>query len=253
MRVRLAWGAETHQGLQAVVNTDYYLIARFDRAMHMLGTNMPRGSTPDYHGEAGFGAVLADGVGHARTAELASRSAVSTLIDLVLGTPDWVLRMDDAFRARVSKRMSGRLRWVDDHMAEQRMDMPALNAAGATVTTALIHGRDLLVAHIGRSRAYHVRRGVPHCLTTDHAEGRLLGSGGTGLGVDVTHMPLEDGDRIVLCTDGLPRAVQAGELIEVLGGASAPDLLAGELVNRAIRYGAPDDVTAIVLDYGVAA
>ena len=253
LRVSLAWGVETHQGLQAAINTDYYLLGRFQRGMQTLATNMPRGSMPDEHGEAAYGVVLADGIGHARMSEVASRTAVATLVDLVLGTPDWILRVDDVFRKRVTGRMGARMRWVDNFLAERRDEMPAFRQTGATLTGVIIHARDLLIAHVGRSRVYHWRAGQLTQLTTDHERALALGAAHGDLAVDLVHRRLEDGDRVVLCTDGLVESVPDAALAAMLEAESEPQAAAGAIINRAVKGGAPDDVTAIVLHYHIAA
>ena len=73
-------------------------------------------------------------------------------------------------------------------------------------------------------------------------------SGTSDLNVDVTELELEAGDRLLLCSDGLPTVVQDGEIGNVVSAAA--DLQAGcdELVSRANAAGGPDNVTALLVD-----
>ena len=88
-------GAASHRGKVRSNNEDHYLAARFDRTMGTLLTNLPPGCVPESSAETAYGLVVADGMGGAAAGEVASRTAITVLVDLVLRTPDWILRPDE--------------------------------------------------------------------------------------------------------------------------------------------------------------
>ncbi|MFD8837218.1 MerR family transcriptional regulator [Streptomyces griseofuscus] len=126
---------------------------------------------------------------------------------------------------------------------------------GTTLTALLWTGSRLALAHIGDSRAYLLRGGELYRITQDHrvSPQELLLSKALGGGVDPVpdlrlQEPLE-GDRYLLCSDGLTEAVPDALIRELLVAGAGPR----ELVAAALAAGAPDNVTCVVADMAVAA
>jgi len=132
--------------------------------------------------------------------------------------------------------------------------------------TSLVH-----LAHAGDSRCYRLRAGNLEQLTRDHsvlndvieqrpdlddqmlsqlprnAVTRALGIE-EGLRVTTTSFEVVDGDRYLLCSDGLSGPVATPKLAEILATQAAPSETAAALINAAKAGGAPDNVSAIVID-----
>ncbi|MBJ7000993.1 MerR family transcriptional regulator [Streptomyces sp. CRPSP2-6A1] len=126
---------------------------------------------------------------------------------------------------------------------------------GTTLTALLWTESRLALAHIGDSRAYLLRGGELYRITQDHrvSPQELLLSKALGGGVDPVpdlrlQEPLE-GDRYLLCSDGLTEAVPDALIRELLVAGAGPR----ELVAAALAAGAPDNVTCVVADMAVAA
>ncbi len=66
--------------------------------------------------------------------------------------------------------------------------------------------------------------------------------------VDIAAVPCETGDRLLLCTDGLFKALTVDELAVALASDSEPQRLADDLVSSAVRADAEDNVTVLVMD-----
>ena len=139
-----------------------------------------------------------------------------------------------------------------------------------TMVAAVIKDDGLLVAHVGDSRAYLIRYGQVKQLTHDHslvgemirdgvmteeealvskAKNRLTRSlgGEENVQIDLTaEIPLEPGDRILLCTDGLTRYALPADLLEMVSNRS-PAQAVQSLINFANQRGGADNVTAIVI------
>ncbi|MFC0866186.1 MerR family transcriptional regulator [Sphaerimonospora cavernae] len=143
--------------------------------------------------------------------------------------------------------------------------------AVTTLTALLWSGSRLALVHIGDSRAYLMRDGGLFQITHDHTyvqslvdEGRLtpeeaashprrslLVRALTGTGAAQPDLSLHeavDGDRYLLCSDGLSAVVPAGSLREALAGTGGPQEVLNELVERAYAAGAPDNVACVVAD-----
>src|SRR5438874_11752502 len=89
--VQVDVAALSHPGLVRPNNEDVYLVVHGGRFLETLRTNLPAGHLPDRSVADGYGLLVADGVGGKTAGEVASRLAVSTLVHLVLDTPDWIL------------------------------------------------------------------------------------------------------------------------------------------------------------------
>ncbi|MFK0137722.1 MerR family transcriptional regulator [Streptomyces murinus] len=126
---------------------------------------------------------------------------------------------------------------------------------GTTLTALLWTGSRLALAHIGDSRAYLLRGGELYRITQDHrvTPQDLLLSKALARGLDpVPDLRLQEpreGDRYLLCSDGLTETVPDALIRELLVAGAGP----GELVAAALAAGAPDNVTCVVADVAVAA
>jgi serine/threonine protein phosphatase PrpC len=141
---------------------------------------------------------------------------------------------------------------------------------GTTLVGAIAVGNELVFAHAGDSRAYLVRDAIAMQLTEDHTLlARLLAA---GIDVDVSGegarfrsmltnalgigneckvatfvVPLADGDRFLLCSDGVSEYVKEDEVGEVLTRQPSPARAANRLIELALERGGSDNATAIVL------
>jgi PPM family protein phosphatase len=154
--------------------------------------------------------------------------------------------------------------------AQRRKDRRGM---GTTVVACLIDGRRATVAHVGDSRAYLLRDGHLHRLTTDHtivaelvARGaiapdeadrhayknvlsRNLGAKPTA-SVDVSEVELQPGDRLMLCSDGLYGYAPADAMHHLVASTDPPDEIVRDLIEAALKGGGGDNVTAIVVEAG---
>jgi protein phosphatase len=263
----------SHPGKVRPNNEDHFLVLRFGRFLEPLATNLPAGQVPSRFEDIGYVMAVADGMGGHAAGEEASKLAITTLVNLVLNTPDWFLRMDDPSAAEeVMRRATERFGQIDHALAEEAADDPKLHGFGTTMTLAASLGRDLLLAHVGDSRAYLFRKGTLYQLTRDHTLVRELYEAGMivtalaatqhlrhlltrhlgankGAKPDVQRLSLVDGDCLLLCTDGLSEMVGDAEIAEVLAGGGPSETMSQRLVDGALAAGGKDNVTVIVARY----
>ena len=144
----------SHSGKVRPNNEDHFLVLRFGRFLEPLATNLPAGQAPPRCEDVGYALAVADGMGGHAAGEEASKLALTTLVNLVLNTPDWFLRMDEASSAEeVMRRAAERFGRIDQALAEEAVEDPRLHGLGTTLTLAASLGGDLLLAHVGDSRA----------------------------------------------------------------------------------------------------
>lgn len=209
-------------------------------------------------------AVIADGMGGHEGGQEASRLAVETVREVY----DRGFR-DDPQAALLESFAAAHTRILN--YAEQH---PLFQGMGTTCTALVLHGRQLYFAHVGDSRLYLVRDSQILRLTRDHSYvGRLVESGlvraedaerhpqrhiltaALGAGIEVAvdgaeeRMTLQDGDDLLLCTDGL-WGVVADEELEMAVSSYAPAESCAALVKLARGRGGPDNITLQVLHIG---
>ena len=147
----------------------------------------------------------------------------------------------------------------------------------ATTLTALVRsGSQLVLAHIGDTRAYLLRGGELSLLTQDHTwvrtqvdQGKLdqdqaaahpqrallvraLGAG-RQVEADLALRTALPGDRYLLCSDGLSAVVDRSALRSALSVPSDPERTVHRLVELAHAQGAPDNIACVVADFSTAA
>jgi PPM family protein phosphatase len=271
--VQVDLAALSDQGKVRPNNEDHFLVVRFNRALQTMLTNLPEGLIPFRAEEVGYGMVVADGMGGKAAGEVASRLAIRTLINLALATPDWVMTRGEPEIERVMQRMAERYRRVDAALREEAQADPSLAGMGTTMTLACILGADLILAHVGDSRAYLLRSGALHPLTRDHTlvrelvdRGvvrpeqaanhpfrhvltRALGVGGGEIDAEVQWVSLADEDQLLLCTDGLTDMVDATAIGAILRSSASSNDACQTLVELALQNGGKDNVTVVLARY----
>jgi PPM family protein phosphatase len=200
--------------------------------------------------------VVADGMGGAQAGEVASEMAVESFDG---GLPDGapadalVQVIEDA-----NRRIHDRSR-AESHRA----------GMGTTVTAAYVGEQEVTIAHVGDSRAYVLRDGRLERLTRDHSlVGELVARGKLteeqaethpqrsvitrALGpepavqVDVQTYQARDGDRFMVCSDGLTSMVPEARVTEILEGARSLEHAGRELIAAANDAGGRDNITVIL-------
>src|SRR5262249_7197681 len=152
--VQVDVSALSHPGYVRTNNEDAYLVARLSRALETLFSNLPEGDVPHRVEEAGYALFVADGLGGMPAGEVASRRAASTLVNLVLETPDWIMRTGEREREQLAQRIAQRCRLIDAALTEEGQRDPSRAGMSTTMTLAFNVGRELFIGHVGDSRAY---------------------------------------------------------------------------------------------------
>jgi serine/threonine protein phosphatase PrpC len=201
--------------------------------------------------------AVADGMGGHRGGEVASNLALQTVEQMFAERQGTLTeQVERANRAVFERSQSDR----------------DVSGMGTTLTAALIEGGAVRLAHVGDSRAYLFRGGKLQLLTEDHTlvhrmvvEGeiteteaenhphrsvltRALGVEGD-VRVDETKVEVREGDRLLLCTDGLTGMLSEDQIESILQDVRDPQEAVDRLVREANRAGGIDNITAVIIDF----
>jgi PPM family protein phosphatase len=205
--------------------------------------------------------LLADGMGGAAAGEVASAAAVQVIRKLdkpgIVG--------EDMIEA-----LAGAVHRANERLSELVEEDPEREGMGSTVTALMFDGEQLGLAHLGDSRAYRMRDGLLYQLSHDHTfvqslvdEGRIsreeafthphrnlilrVLDGRPDSDPDLEILDVRAGDRLMLCSDGLPDYV-SDEVIAASMADGTPDSVVVELITHALEAGSNDNVTCVVAD-----
>lgn len=272
---KVDFGALSHPGKVRENNEDHYFISRLGRSIEPLMTNMPRELLPDRLAEYGYGMLVADGMGGAAAGEVASEMAISLLVRLIIDAAKWGRQIDDQEAAALMGRMENYYTAIHRELVRQGEINPSIAGMGTTLTVAYSFCSDLFVAHVGDSRAYLIRKGQLRQLTRDHTvaqkladEGDILqkevskhtlrhmltnviGGHSGALATDIQRFQLADGDRLLLCSDGLTDMVDDAVIADVLDKIEHPQKACEKLLELALDAGGNDNVTIILANYAL--
>lgn len=216
--------------------------------------------------------VVCDGMGGHAAGDVASRTAVDAVCGAferrapALGT-DAAPQLDRTGREAL---VAGAVEAACAAVYERASGEPELAGMGTTIVVALVTGDEVIVGHVGDSRAYLWRGGQAHQITNDHTLAAALVSAGAmrpdeaarskqahlltrALGlqpsveIETQRVQLLPGDRLLLCTDGVSdHATGEGHLPADVGEGSVSEAAAA-LVAQANTLGGHDNATALVI------
>jgi len=202
--------------------------------------------------------AVADGMGGHAAGEIASKAALDSLIEVYFATPE--PSRSDALRKATHA--------ANERVVAEAAKMPERRGMGTTLVAAVIHGDQMVVANVGDCRLYLLRRGVLSQMTKDHsfvAEqvragliteeearnhprrniiSRALGT--PEAEPDISEIPIQANDVIIMCSDGLHGVVNNEEIAKV-GQNPDPTAAARNLVDLANTNGGPDNITVLVI------
>lgn len=215
--------------------------------------------------------VVADGMGGHAAGDVASRMAVEALSGYIRKSRTGVgprIGPSDSGRSDASNRLVSGIRLANQVVCHAAKTNPSWRGMGTTIVAALVDGSRVSLAHAGDSRAYLVRSGAISQLTDDHsvvaervrkglmskeeAEGsgirnlvtRALGSD-EALEIDVSEIDIMDGDKLLLCSDGLSTMVADDEVLTIITSDHAPESACARLVEVANNNGGSDNITVV--------
>ena len=239
-----AWGI-TDTGNVRAQNQDYYAI------------------TPI--GDSAILAVVCDGMGGAKSGNVASRLACEVFTEEILRSYKKDMTTSEAERVlRSAASLANVSVYEHSQLSEEFRGM------GTTLVAVLIRGQEALIVNIGDSRAYYIDLDGIRCVTTDHsvvqymvARGELtpeqakthpsknlitraIGPADRVL-TDVFRLTVNRGDFFLLCSDGLSNQMADQEILFEVAHGVRQDDCCQRLLEIAKERGAPDNVTCVLV------
>ncbi len=239
-------GQRTDVGMKCRINEDSFAI--------------PDGIDPELLAEKGRLYIVADGLGGYEAGKMASDLAVNVVMQAYYATPS----------GDVERALRQAIQLANTEIYRQAHQQ-GYEKTSTTIVAAVIRGETLTVANVGDSRAYLLRGARIRRITEDHTWAeeqirgglmtseearayqyrhvltRSLGSEKKEVEIDIFEEPLQRGDAILLCSDGLSGQVRDHEMRKIVA-ANHPQRAASLLVDLANERGGPDNVTAMVIE-----
>jgi protein phosphatase len=200
--------------------------------------------------------VLADGMGGAQAGEVASEIAIEVFRG---GVPDG--QVEDGLVAKIEE--------ANAKVHDKANEVPEYHGMGTTCTVAYVAEEEVVLAHVGDSRAYLLRDGELRRLTRDHSlVGELVDRGKVTeeealthpqrsvitravgpeptVKVDAERIAARAGDVFLLCSDGLTDMVRDRDVERILTAVESLEQAGRDLIAAANHAGGRDNITVIL-------
>lgn len=215
--------------------------------------------------------VVADGMGGHVGGEYASQIAVTTIEEVIQNVESQDFEWEEGIPRPgklAGEKLKYAIRLAGKRIFERTTAEPELRGMGTTTVAMLFERNRIYLAHVGDSRAYLIRTGNVHQITEDHSlvneqikaglispesaknhklKNIITRSVGYQEDVEIDTMvrPVQEGDRYVLCSDGLSNLVDATEIKEVVANHGS-EQAAQKLVELANSRGGDDNITVVI-------
>ena len=206
--------------------------------------------------------IVADGVGGAQAGSEASQWAIRRAVEFYYEQPG----------RDIGEELRNAVTHANNSLT-QYLQSTGVRESGCTMSAAVIHNNMLYVANVGDSRVYHLRDGQMYQITVDHTltqqkiklghirpedaemdpdRNVLTRSLGSMMAVPVdlfTPIPLEPGDRVLVCSDGLTDMLSNDEIRKIALSGS-PKRATQKLIAAANRNGGLDNISVVLAQTG---
>ncbi len=250
--MRIRYAARTDVGLKRTHNEDYFALIEEDRLF-----------------------MVADGMGGHASGDVASKLSTEVIGEFYRHSRNpeatWPYRYDPT-RSFAENRMVAAIRLANERIHDASQRNRSQRGMGTTIVVFHLNGDDGYVGHVGDSRCYRIRDGRIESLTRDHSLledwkdarpdltedeirdfphknviTRALGMRET-VDVDVGRFKIGNGDRFVLCSDGLSGMLEDEEILEIVMAHDDLEDAVTELVDRANAAGGDDNISAMLIE-----
>ncbi|MCR4945639.1 MAG: Stp1/IreP family PP2C-type Ser/Thr phosphatase [Lachnospiraceae bacterium] len=203
--------------------------------------------------------IVADGMGGYAAGDLASKLAVEAIVESI----------STKHEKDIGKALQNAIKYANTEIRKKASTDTMLEGMGTTCVCAVIEGKTLHIANVGDSRLYVKGEEISQ-VTTDHSYvqemvrmGRIKASEASkhpnkniitralgaedGVEPDVFTYDLEEGDVIIMCTDGLTNMVNDKVIADVVGDGSDLELAGNTLISFANENGGRDNITVALI------
>ncbi len=220
---------------------------------YVYASDQPVGNLPNLM-------IVADGMGGHNAGDLASRCTVESMLEYI----------QNASEKRPIPLISAAIHHANELVIEKSRSDKKLEGMGTTVVAATVKDGYLYVANVGDSRLYLIDQEIEQ-ITRDHSlveemirVGELQRKDArshpdrnvitraigvrTPVRIDFFDVKLEEGDRILLCSDGLTTMVEDEDILHIVKKSTSPKEAAQRLVTEANKNGGKDNISVILAE-----
>lgn len=211
--------------------------------------------------------LVADGMGGHKAGEVASRLATESLRRYFTAT---TCRKISGNQEEIRHALISAFHHANDTVSSMASNNEEFSGMGCTLVACFIDNNTLHICHVGDSRCYVANERGIRKITRDHIfanEDPADSNPGTGkksgrtqrtmltkaIGFplpedpEYNSLPLETGNKIVLCSDGLWNMVEDQIIYQILRESVTPDLACNKLIKMANKAGGTDNITAVAI------
>ena len=210
-------------------------------------------------------AAVCDGMGGAKSGNIASRLAIDVFMDEVIRTYKPSMSQE-----QIEQLLTGAVKLANFTVYDQARQFEDFAGMGTTLVAALVSGRNATIVNVGDSRCYHITREDIRLITVDHSLVQMMVDRGEltpeeariypgknyitrAVGTEPTvesdlfAIRVDRGDALLLSSDGLHNEVEEQEILfEVVHGVNN-DNCCQRLLDIANMRGSPDNVTSVLV------
>jgi serine/threonine protein phosphatase PrpC len=260
----------TDVGRVREVNEDQFVIADVAKSLAFEQTSLPDArTTRRIDRTKGKLLLVADGMGGHAAGDRASALVADSVSSYLRGLVPLLLQFDSSDEEELNRVLKAAVEKSAEVIAAEASRNPLRRGMGTTLTMAYVLWPTAFLVHVGDSRAYLLRGGEFEQLTTDHTIAQQLVEGGAmdeerarrtrwasvlwnviggsagKLRPVVSKVPLQPGDALLLCTDGLTKHVSDEAIARILDRSASAEEACRALVDRANELGGRDNTTVI--------
>ncbi|PAV29953.1 protein phosphatase [Virgibacillus profundi] len=219
-----------------------------------------------YNASGQLMAVIADGMGGHQAGDVASQMATAFLKE------EWATCSKLNFPDEAEAWLTKTVMTINEKIFQHALQNEACFGMGTTIVIAICIDDIITVAHIGDSRCYILNDNGFKQITEDHSLVNALVQSGQiskddalshprknvvlkALGTeeeidaDIQTLGLEQGDKILLCTDGLTDKVLDNELLELIQSPDNINAIGEKMIELANNRGGEDNISLIIIHH----
>ncbi len=264
-------GALTHRGRVRTKNEDQFAVVRRTRSGSVLASSLAAEDLQVAQVQHAWLLAVADGLGGHASGEIASATAIRTVIDFASGMSSWIMRpADGQMRGDFKSRVDLYAKAIQQEMQKQSAANPGLAGMATTMTAAYIFENVALVVNVGDSRSYLIRPDEIHQITRDHTVAqelrergyshdlarpyrsmvtRTFSTDGDPVSVDLFRFTVEAGDQLLLCSDGLTDMLSDDAILEIANASTSAKNSCEQLATAALNNGGRDNITVVLVRF----
>jgi protein phosphatase len=260
-------GAVTHRGAVRSRNEDQFAVVRRSRTSEVMACSLPDDELTRDQDEAWL-LVVADGLGGQVSGQIASATAIRSVLRFASELSSWIMRPLGGLREDLEERIGLYCEAINRDMQAQVEANPKLAGMATTLTSVYLFGTNAVITNVGDSRSYLIRNDELRQITNDHTLAQQLKEHGLPAEVthayrnvltrcfdttgkpanfDLFHMNLQLGDRLLLCSDGLTDMVSDKDLLRIIQASDSTAEACRMLAATALRNGGRDNITIVLV------